>query len=223
MAKRFTDTEKWKKPFIRSLQAPYKLLWLYILDDCDHSGIWQVEREVVEIRIGQKIDWVEAQNLFKDKIRIFNEKWFIQDFIDFQYGKLNPENRAHKSVLDKLEKYKIKPLGRSLQGRKDKDKDMVKDKDEETFFDAYELFPGAKSRQKNWEDFQKKHKNEIKDILPKLKQAIEKEIIFKQKQKDSGWAPQWANFSTWLNQRRWEQELGNIEENVERCEYGLVV
>ena len=29
------------------------------------------------------------------------------DFIDFQYGELNPENRAHKSVLDLLEKYKL--------------------------------------------------------------------------------------------------------------------
>jgi len=28
MPKRFTDTEKWKKPFIRGLQGPYKLLVL---------------------------------------------------------------------------------------------------------------------------------------------------------------------------------------------------
>ena len=35
MAKRFTDTDKWKKGFIKRLPAKYKLLWLYILDDCN--------------------------------------------------------------------------------------------------------------------------------------------------------------------------------------------
>ena len=55
MAKRFTDTEKWKKPFIRGLQGAYKLLWLYICDDCDHAGIWQVDIEVAQIRIGEKM------------------------------------------------------------------------------------------------------------------------------------------------------------------------
>ena len=39
MAKRFTDTDKWKKGFIRNLPTKYKLLWLYILDDCNHAGV----------------------------------------------------------------------------------------------------------------------------------------------------------------------------------------
>ena len=55
MAKRFTDTEKWKKPFIRGLEGAYKLLWLYICDDCDHAGIWQVDLEVASIRIGEPL------------------------------------------------------------------------------------------------------------------------------------------------------------------------
>ena len=42
------------------------------------------------------------------------EKWFIPDFIDFQYGVLNPDNRAHNSVIQLLNKYnlslEIKPL-----------------------------------------------------------------------------------------------------------------
>jgi hypothetical protein len=135
MAKRFTDTDKWKKPFIKTLKAPYKLLWLYILDDCDHSGMWQVDIEVAQIRIGETIDLREAANVFGDKITVLEngEKWFIQDFIDFQYGQLNPENRAHKSVLNLLDKYKNKGLTSSLQGAKDKeqDKDMVKVMDKE--------------------------------------------------------------------------------------------
>jgi hypothetical protein len=135
MAKRFTDTEKWKKPFIRSLQGAYKLLWLYICDDCDHAGIWQVDIDVAQIRIGEKIDIKEAIKTFDEKIIIFDKgnKWFIPSFIEFQYPSgLNPDNRAHNSIIILLEKYKLldkqnKPLTRSLQGRKDMD--MVKDMD----------------------------------------------------------------------------------------------
>lgn len=139
MAKRFTDTEKWKKPFIRGLQGAYKLLWLYICDDCDHAGIWQVDIDVAQIRIGEKIDLNEAIKSFEDKIIIFDNgnKWFIPSFVEFQYPSgLNPDNRAHNSIIILLEKYKLldkqnKPLTRPLQGCKDMDMDMdmVKDKD----------------------------------------------------------------------------------------------
>ena len=54
MAKRFTDTEKWKKGFVRNLPPAYKLLWLYMLDDCDNAGVWQVEVEVASIRLAVK-------------------------------------------------------------------------------------------------------------------------------------------------------------------------
>ena len=145
MAKRFTDTEKWKKPFIRGLQGAYKLLWLYICDDCDHAGIWQVDIDVAQIRIGEKIDIKEAIKSFDEKIIIFDNgnKWFIPSFIEFQYPSgLNPDNRAHNSIIFLLEKNSLldfnnKPLTRSLQGRKDmdKDKDMVKDKDKDKDMD----------------------------------------------------------------------------------------
>jgi hypothetical protein len=140
MAKRFTDTEKWKKPFIRGLQGAYKLLWLYICDDCDHAGIWQVDIEVAAIRIGEKIDSKEAIKSFDEKIIIFDKgnKWFIPSFLEFQYPSgLNPDNRAHNSVIILLEKYNLrisnnKPLISPSEGSmdmdmvKDMDKDMVK-------------------------------------------------------------------------------------------------
>jgi hypothetical protein len=142
MAKRFTDTDKWKKPFLRGMKAPYKLLWIYILDECDHAGIWQVDIEVAEIKIGEKLKIEEALKFFYGRIIVLEEglKWFIIDFVEFQYSTLNPENRVHNSIISILNKYsildenfKIKPLTSPLEGAKDKDKDkdmdMVKDKD----------------------------------------------------------------------------------------------
>jgi hypothetical protein len=54
MAKRYTDSEKWKKDFIKTLPAEYKLFWLYLLDECDNAGIWHVELDIAEMRLGFK-------------------------------------------------------------------------------------------------------------------------------------------------------------------------
>jgi len=147
MAKRFTDTNKWKKPFIRSLELPYKLFWFYILDDCDHAGIWEVDIEVAEIRTGCAIDEKKALQFFGERILVINEnKWFLPDFIEFQYGELNPQNRLHKSVLDILNKYLNKGLIRSLQGPKDKDKDKYKEKDKDKEQETTENFKENESK-----------------------------------------------------------------------------
>lgn len=150
MAKRFTDTNKFRSPFYRSLPAPYKLLWDLINHDCDHAGLWMVDFEVAQIYIGKdaKIDQAKALSFFNsDETRIIQlndgRVWLIIPFIFEQYGSLNPSNRVHQSVISTLEKYQIdiyqietlkkegasKPLTRPLQGAKDKDKDMDKVKD----------------------------------------------------------------------------------------------
>lgn len=134
MPKRFTDTDKWKKPFIRGLQGAYKLLWFYIVDDCDHAGIWQVDIEVAQLRIGEKITLPLALKNFGKKIIQLDSgtKWFIPSFIEFQYPSgLNPDNKAHGGAIKLLQKYELidnefKPLTSPLQGSKD----MVMDKEQ---------------------------------------------------------------------------------------------
>lgn len=139
MGKRLTDTDKWKKAFLRGLDAPCKLLWFYMCDDCDHAGIWHVDMEVAEIRTGEKQDEEAAIKMLGAKIIIFDggKKWFIPSFIEFQYPKgLNPANKVHNSVIQILSKYNLigedfKPLVSPFHGAKDiyKDKDKEKDTD----------------------------------------------------------------------------------------------
>lgn len=126
MAKRFTATEKWDDPWFDSLSNTNKLFWIYLLDKCNHAGIWQVNWRLVKHHIGtDKIDLKD----FKDRILVLsNEKWHIPKFIEFQYGVLNKDNRAHASVLILLEKEGAsKGLARGLLAPKDKDKDMDMD------------------------------------------------------------------------------------------------
>jgi hypothetical protein len=143
MAKRFTDTAKWKKEFIKGLEAKYKLLWFYILDDCDHAGIWEVDFEVASIRIGEDVSYNDSFIALGEQIiPIGKNRWWIKDFITFQYGKLTPKNKMFAPVMAILGKYGIDPNMphiiediSPIDGVKDidkvKDKVKVKDKDKE--------------------------------------------------------------------------------------------
>jgi hypothetical protein len=134
VAKRFVDSEIFKSPSIRALEAPYKLLWLYLVNDCDHAGIWVVDFDVASIFLGKKYTAEDSLKALAEKVTVVDggRRWYINGFVEFQYGKLNPDNRAHKSVLDILDRFGIcvnKPLPRALQGPMDKDKDKVEDKE----------------------------------------------------------------------------------------------
>lgn len=123
MANRFTATEKWIDPWFCGLTEKDKLFWIYLVDNCDHAGIWQVNWPLVGFHIK---DYVFNETVFKGRIvKLRDDKWFIPKFIEFQYKTgLNPDNRAHLSVINILKKEgALKGLTRSLQGRKDMDKD----------------------------------------------------------------------------------------------------
>ena len=110
MAKRFIDTDLFKKRFIRGLKGAYKLLWVYIFCECDNAGIWEVDIEAAELFCGQKYDTNDLKKAFEGKIYFFNNdaKAFIPDFIEFQYGnELNEKNPAHRSAIEKLSKYQL--------------------------------------------------------------------------------------------------------------------
>ena len=139
MAKRFTDNEKWKDAWFMDLPSKYKLFWLYILDECNHAGIWKVNFKVASFYIGEHLEYSEVERILKSRIKILNsEYWYIEKFIKYQYkcdeNSLNPSNKAHLSVIKLLNEYEIiKPLTSPLEGVKDKDKDNI-DKYTETEF-----------------------------------------------------------------------------------------
>lgn len=111
MAKRFTDTDKWRKPFFKGLPVAYKVLWLYLLDDCDIAGIWICDFEVARLRTGEDISEHRAIEIFGNHIKVFDDgrRWLIRDFIEFQYGELSPKNRMHSAVIKLLQNSRLGP------------------------------------------------------------------------------------------------------------------
>lgn len=106
MSKRFTATEKWDRMWFRKLPNEYKLLWIYILDKCDAIGVWYVDMEQASFSIGTEVDDSRAIELFEKQVIVLSggSKWYIKDFIPFQYGVLSANNNFHRSIINLLTK-----------------------------------------------------------------------------------------------------------------------
>ena len=104
MAKRFTDTEKWDRPWYRNLPHEYRELFNYILDKCDIAGLWYVDLDMASYVIGSQLDKDSALKYLNKQITIVNGgcTWFVHDFVCFQYGELNMNNNLHRSVYQRL-------------------------------------------------------------------------------------------------------------------------
>jgi hypothetical protein len=199
MAKRFTATEKWDDVWFFELSTEAKMFWLYLLDKCDHAGIWQVNMVIAKAYLG----FTPTLEMVKDKINVLNQqKWFIPKFICFQYGELNPANRTHASVISILKKEgAYKPLTRGIQGAMDKDKD--KDKEGgvgetipkfsfETVWSKYPNKDGKKIAERSFHS-SVKTEQDFKDIVQALENYLKSEKVQK------GFI---KNGSTWFNNWR---------------------
>lgn len=138
MAKRFTDTEKWKNPWFRDMDNVYRWLWVYILDNCDAAGIWRLDFALAGYCIGEYVNSRLAAEQFEDKIiQLDHDKWFIPSFVTFQYGELSEASRPHQSVIKILTKNGIDPkkltlsegYQKGIQTLKEQDKEQDKAKD----------------------------------------------------------------------------------------------
>lgn len=173
MAKRFTDSDKWRKPWFRALVRDAKLVWGYLTDNCDHAGVWPASFDLLSSDIGFEVTEELLGTWFGDKVvRIDSTKFFIPGYIEFQYGELKEDSKPHMSVIRILEKNGIDPKKLTLckgyrsssHTAKDKNKNKAKAKDQtkegesEGIFLALakkyrETFPGATTGPKAHERF----------------------------------------------------------------------
>ena len=163
MSKRFTDITKWtKNKWFRKLSPRHKLFWLYLLDNCDNVGVWEEDIELASILIDYEYKKDALLNEFKDKIKIFKSgrKWWIKDFIIFQYGELKEShltNKPHQSYIRNLKKHRLWiDYTKTIQSLKEKDKDIDKDKDKDKDKDIYRKFAHLSLSNKEFESLKEK-------------------------------------------------------------------
>lgn len=110
MAKRFTDSEKWKDDWYITLPNDYKIVWQWLLDNCSHSGL--CKRSVGLLNIMCKVNFTEQEIIEKmaGRVIVFKDYWFIPKFIKFQYSTLFSNKPAIVSVVKDIFNFKLQPL-----------------------------------------------------------------------------------------------------------------
>ncbi len=142
MAKRFTDSDKWKDDWYISLSNDYKIVWQWLLDNCSHTGLCKRSISLLNMMCKVAISEKDIIEFSNGRIIIIEDYWFIPKFLKFQYSTLLSCKPAIISVVKDIFTYKLQELipksfgndylivSKSFNNHylmiKDKDKDMVK-------------------------------------------------------------------------------------------------
>jgi len=89
MAKRLTDTEKWNDDWYISLSNDYRIIWQWLLDNCNHAGICKRSIRLLNLMCNTKVSEEELIKTMEDRVLIKNNNWFIPKFLKFQYTSLH--------------------------------------------------------------------------------------------------------------------------------------
>jgi len=236
MPRRFTVTEKWTQDkWFMELDAPSKLMFIYLYENCDCAGFWEINIKEAAYRIALNEETV--YQAFKDV-----EKCYVRDdrfcaIVSFLHHQrnlpLNPENKAHIGILNRLISHP--GLYEALKIRWES-KGYIHS--ERTLFNQENQAPSKplprgygkgngigkeKCLDKNnekfdqfWKTYPKKvgkgpaRKAFVKikpseELLQKMLAAVE------QQSKSEQWLQEGGRFipnpATWLNQERWDDEV----------------
>lgn len=102
MAKRFTDTDKWNDDWYVSLNNDYRIIWQWLLDNCDHAGICKPSIGMINMLCKTNISEDDLLKKMDGRILKCDGFWFIPKFLKFQYKTLNVNKPAILSVIKLL-------------------------------------------------------------------------------------------------------------------------
>lgn len=197
MPKRLVDTEIWNKDWFLDLSIKQKLIVKFLFDKCDCAGVYEISYRTLRNCFNEEIKKEDFEGI--KQVRFISEnKIFLEDFIQFQYGitidQLNEKNNVHKGILKSLSKNGIistliQPLANPCQ--RVLVKDMVKDKDKDIDKDNSSLLLSSlneKKESKTNPDFYfsadkikifEIYENECKNLIPLTGEKRNRKILDK--------------------------------------------
>ncbi len=212
--KRFTETNKWEDPWFRKLNPEMKLLWAWLLDSCDNAGVIDLDIELASFQIGYTYPMDTLSEFAHRVIKLECGKFFIPKFIEFQYGNLSRECKAHNPIFSSLEKHGLKGYPKGIHTLQEKEKETETEKETEKeprkkekqskpsfegfdeFWDAYPRKTAKAEALNSW----KRDKPDLQTVLNSL--AWQK--------KEDQWTKDAGKFipypASYLNSRRYEDE-----------------
>lgn len=85
MAKRFIDTDLFNDSWFMDLSQQAKLLWIYLITQCDHAGIIELNKKLLNVQTGIKDFDTVKEELGNRLVRVKEQYYFIPKFIKYQY------------------------------------------------------------------------------------------------------------------------------------------
>lgn len=210
MAKRFIDTGLFDDEWFMDISKDAKILWLYLITKCDHAGIIKLNLKLCKVQTGINDLETVRQQLGNRLVTVGEQLFFIPKFVMYQYpGFPDCKFNMAKSAIAILEKYELiengiltvpEQLGNCTgNGNGNSNGNgIVKEEaklDFEIFWNLYDKKVGAKDNcKKKWDRLTLETQQRILDFLPQYLPTI----------KDKQFQPY---PETWLNQKRWENEI----------------
>lgn len=154
MARRFTDTDKWRDEWWGSLSNDYRMIWLYLVDSCSIAGVWKKDFRGLNFNCNVNITEEKFIEVFGSRVIDRGNFFFIPKFVRFQCPKgLNSNKPAIVSIVKELEQNNLISIVQELFGNdyliikdkgkgkgKDKGKEEGKDKDKYIIVDGERIY-----------------------------------------------------------------------------------
>jgi len=102
--KRFTETEKWNDPWFRKLPGVHKLTFLFLIENCNNAGFYELDLPHMAYLMNIKEDLLEGaiKGLSRGITEASGWVW-IHNFLRHQKNsELNWENLAHRQIVGLL-------------------------------------------------------------------------------------------------------------------------
>jgi hypothetical protein len=230
MAKRFIDTEIWMKEELLDSTLEQKLLFFYIITQCNNIGVFSISLRMVSFQVGFNVDEDMLLSSPMNIEKLDNGKFWPPKFCQHQYGELRESCKPHKRYMDDLKKEglfdrvcigytkgieTLEEKEKEEEQDKDNDKVKIKKKKSDDYPNDFKEF---------WDNSMKtgsKHPASVafkkaKGIttVEKLNEAIVNQIKHKHFTASDGkeFIPY---ITTWLNQRRWEDDVKVSESKLD--------
>ena len=80
MAKRFMDNTVFERQWFRQLPIKLKIVWFYLINKCNHAGIWECDIDLLSFQIGKEYTLKEILEAFGNNIiELGDNKYYLTD------------------------------------------------------------------------------------------------------------------------------------------------
>ncbi len=112
MAYRFSDSGKWSDEWFIDLTPYEKLLFMYLCDNCDIAGFYELSLRKLVFDTGLTGDEIKGALKGLERGYILSEDKkviFIKNFVKHQKNlPLNPDNKAHRGIIGRFDNYSMR-------------------------------------------------------------------------------------------------------------------